>query len=101
MSIRYVPPTPQNLRDLKDRLGYTGDQMAAMFGLAGNNQWRKYTSGHAPRPMSLPMLFLALALRNRTATVEEVFEICRRETGAVIDLDTASSSPVPDGEPQP
>lgn len=93
MSIRYIPPTPQDLRDFKDRLEYTGDQMAAMFGLAGNNQWRKYTSGNEPRPMSLPMLFLAGALRNRTGTVKEVFDWCR-EVGAVIEL-------VPDGESQP
>ncbi|MGA7781166.1 MAG: XRE family transcriptional regulator [Paraburkholderia sp.] len=93
MSIRYVPPTPQNLRDFKDRLGYTGDQMAAMFGLAGNNQWRKYTSGNEPRPMSLPMLFLAGALLNRTATVDQVFQWCRG-VGAVIDLDM-------DGDMQP
>jgi hypothetical protein len=62
MSIHYVPPTPQNLRERKDHLGYTGDQMAMAFGLAGNNQWRKYTSGNEPRPMSLPMLFLTMAL---------------------------------------
>jgi hypothetical protein len=42
--------------------------------------------------MSLPMLFLAGALLNRHATVDEVFEWCRRETGAIIDLP-------PDGKP--
>jgi hypothetical protein len=101
MSIRYVPPTPQALHAQKERLKKTGDQMADMYGLAGNNQWRKYTGGHDPRPMSLPMLFLAGALQNRTATVEEVFEWCRRETGAVIDMDATSDSREPDGEPQP
>jgi hypothetical protein len=95
MSIRYVPPTPQNLRDLKDRLGYTGDQMAAMFGLAGNNQWRKYTSGHDPRPMSLPMLFLAGAAMHPTKRVIDVFDWCR-EVGATIEI-----APAPDGEQQP
>jgi len=85
MSIRYKPPSPDDLQNLKNRLGYTGEQMAEMFGLAGNNQWRKYTGGHEPRPMSLPMLFLAGALLNRAATVEQVFEWCR-EAGATIDL---------------
>lgn len=85
MSIRYVPPTPQNLRDLKDRLGYTGDQMAVMFGLAGNNQWRKYTSGESPRPMSLPMLFLAGALLQPSKRVVDIFVWCR-EVGAKIDF---------------
>ncbi|WCM21346.1 XRE family transcriptional regulator [Paraburkholderia bryophila] len=93
MPIHYTPPTPENLRALKSELGYTGDQMASLFGLAGNNQWRKYTGGQEPRPMSLPMLFLAGALLNRTATVDRVFDWCR-SVGATIDL-------VPDGEPQP
>lgn len=85
MSIRYSPPTPEQLRALKERLGYTGDQMASLFGLAGNNQWRKYTGGVEPRPMSLPMLFLAMALLDRTATVEQVFEMCR-QVGATIEI---------------
>lgn len=86
MPIRYTPPTPEDLRELKSRLGYTGEQMADLFGLAGNNQWRKYTGGTEPRPMSLPMLFLAGALLNRTATVDQVFDWCR-SVGAAIDLD--------------
>lgn len=93
MSIHYIPPTPANLRALKDRLGYTGDQMADLFGLAGNNQWRKYTGGHEPRTMSLPMLFLAGALLNLTATVEQVFDWCRR-VGAKIEIESE-----PAGEP--
>jgi hypothetical protein len=101
MPIRYVPPTPESLHAQKLRLKKTGEQMAEMYGLAGNNQWRKYTSGQEPRPMSLPMLFLAGALQNRTATVEEVFEWCRRETGAIIDLDANTASQAADGEQQP
>ncbi|MCG5072296.1 XRE family transcriptional regulator [Paraburkholderia tagetis] len=93
MSIRYTPPTPEDLRNLKIELGYTGEQMASLFGLAGNNQWRKYTGGQEPRAMSLPMLFLAGALLNRTATVDQVFDWCR-SVGAVVDPDT-------DGEQQP
>ena len=98
MHIHYVAPPPKNLRDLKDRLDYSGRQMADMFGLAGSQQWHKYSGDGAPREMSLPMLFLAFALQNRSATVEEVLEICRRETGAIIDLDAESDSPAPGGE---
>ena len=86
MPIRYIPPSPQNLRDLKDRLNYTGNQMADMFGLAGNNQWRKYTHGVEMRPMSLPMLFLAMAMQDRSATVEQVLDKCRA-LGAVIEFE--------------
>ena len=94
MSIRYVPPTPQDLHDLKNSLGFTGDQMADLFGLAGNNQWRKYTSGKEPRPMSLPMLFLAGAMLHPHARVADIFAWCR-EVGAMIELEPATS-----GEPQ-
>lgn len=94
MPIHYVPPTPEGLLEQKHRRNATSAQMAQVYGLAGDNQWRKYTSGKEPRAMSLPMLFLAMAIENRHATVDEVFEICRRETGAVIDLDHT-------GEPQP
>jgi hypothetical protein len=100
MPIRYVPPTPQDLRALKDRLDYSGSQMADLFGLASAQQWHKYCGGSQPREMSLPMLFLAGALLNRTATVEQVFEWCRRETGAIIDLDEPSDSRAPDGDRQ-
>lgn len=68
--------------------------MAQIYGLAGDNQYRKYVGGKEPRAMSLPMLFLAMAIENRHATVEEVLDICRKETGAIIDLDAA-------GEPEP
>jgi ABC-type dipeptide/oligopeptide/nickel transport system permease component len=91
MVIRYTPPTPEDLRSLQQRMGCTGSQMADLFGLAGSNQWRKYVTGHSMRPMSLPMLFLAGALLNRTATVEQVFDWCR-EIGAVIDLDAEQAS---------
>ncbi|MCW3543379.1 XRE family transcriptional regulator [Burkholderia cenocepacia] len=86
MAFKYFPPTPEDLRALKVRLGFTGEQMAQMFGLAGNSQWRKYTGGVEPRPMSLPMLFLALALQDRSATVDQVLEKCR-QVGATIELD--------------
>ncbi|MBN3848608.1 hypothetical protein G3N58_17520 [Paraburkholderia sp. Ac-20342] len=59
--------------------------MADLFGLAGSNQWRKYVTGNSMRPMSLPMLFLAGALLNRTATVDQVFDWCR-QVGAHVDL---------------
>jgi hypothetical protein len=94
MPIHYVAPPPSRLKALKDRLQYSGRQMAELFGLASAQQWHKYCGGSEPREMSLPMLFLAAALLNRQSTVEEVFDWCRRETGAVIEL-------APDGEPQP
>ncbi|OBR52406.1 hypothetical protein A6456_10480 [Paraburkholderia tropica] len=89
--MRYEPPTPRDLRELKARLNYSGQQMADLFGLASAQQWRKYSGDGAPRPMSLPMLFLAGAMLNRTATVDQVFDWCR-SVGAFIDPDTAGES---------
>lgn len=86
MPIRYEPPTPKALRELKERLKFSGSQMADLFGLASAQQWRKYSGDGALRPMSLPMLFLAGALLNRTATVDQLFDWCRA-VGAKIEVE--------------
>lgn len=99
MAIDYEPPTAQDLRDLKARLNYSGRQMADLFGLASSQQWHKYCGGTEPRPMSLPMLFLAGALLlGPTATVAQIFDWCR-EVGAKIELSETRAAP--DGEQQP
>jgi len=86
MPLHYEPPTPQHLRALKEALGFTGEQMAALFGLAGNNQWRKYTGGEQPREMSPQMLFFAMArLELDAETVDRVLNRMR-EAGATIDF---------------
>ncbi|SUG24667.1 Uncharacterised protein [Salmonella enterica subsp. arizonae] len=53
----YTPPTPEDLNQLKEKLGYTGAQMADLAGVASNSQWRKYTGGESPRAMSPHILF--------------------------------------------
>lgn len=57
----YVPPTPEELNKLKDQLGFTGNQMAELAGVASNSQWRKYTGGESPRAMSPHILFYMAA----------------------------------------
>ncbi|WP_017348369.1 hypothetical protein [Pantoea sp. A4] len=57
----YSAPTTDDLTRLKDELGYTGNQMADLAGLADSRQWRKYTGGDKPRSISAPMLFLLSA----------------------------------------
>ncbi|EBG1054074.1 helix-turn-helix domain-containing protein [Salmonella enterica] len=57
----YTPPTPEDLNQLKETLGYTGAQMANLAGVASNSQWRKYTSGESPRAMSPHILFFMAA----------------------------------------
>ncbi|EPK3281486.1 helix-turn-helix domain-containing protein [Serratia marcescens] len=57
----YIPPTPEDLEQLKSELGYTGTQMADLAGVASNSQWRKYTGGAEPRAMSPHILFFMAA----------------------------------------
>ncbi|EYU16218.1 XRE family transcriptional regulator [Photorhabdus noenieputensis] len=53
----YSPPTTEDLIKLKEELGFTGEQMADLAGVSGNNQWRKYTGGKMPRVISSHILF--------------------------------------------
>lgn len=57
----YIAPTASDLAKLKSELDYNGSQMAELAGVSSNSQWRKYTSGETPRPMSLHILFFAAA----------------------------------------
>ncbi|KMK11691.1 hypothetical protein ABW06_20435 [Pluralibacter gergoviae] len=57
----YTPPSPEDLETLKERLGFTGNQMADLAGVASNSQWRKYTGGAEPRAMSPHILFFMAA----------------------------------------
>jgi hypothetical protein len=84
--MKYTPPSTQHLQALKTALGATGVQMAELFGLAGDQQWRKYTGGHDPREMSPQMLFFGAA--KLVLTDEEIERIAAkmREIGADVAL---------------
>ncbi|HEJ9146293.1 TPA: XRE family transcriptional regulator [Serratia marcescens] len=80
----YTPPAPEDLERLKSELGYTGNQMADIAGVASNSQWRKYTGGAEPRAMSPHILFFMaaqLALSN-----DELDRVIKKmaDIGAVI-----------------
>ncbi|HDR8938718.1 XRE family transcriptional regulator [Burkholderia vietnamiensis] len=61
MPIKYTPPGTRDLATLKHELNMTGKQMADLFWLAGDHQWRKYTGGQSPRELSPHMAFVAAA----------------------------------------
>lgn len=78
----YTPPTPDDLAVLKEQLGFTGNQMADLAGVASNSQWRKYTGGESPRAMSPHILFyMAAQLALDKNELERVLEKMR-EIGA-------------------
>ncbi|HGJ5881452.1 MAG TPA: XRE family transcriptional regulator [Arsenophonus nasoniae] len=58
---KYTPPTPEDLKKLKNKMSFTGNQMAELCGLSGANQWRKYTGGEKPRTMNQHILFFVAA----------------------------------------
>jgi len=87
--MRYTPPTTEQLAAMKQELGLTGKQMAELFGLAGDHQWRKYTGGQQPRELSPQMLFFAMArLELDDAAIERIL-VRMRQAGATIDLAAA------------
>ncbi|MEX0446543.1 XRE family transcriptional regulator [Xenorhabdus sp. SGI246] len=57
----YIPPSTNDLADLKFRLNSTGQQMAELAGVSNGNQWRKYTGGEKPRELNQHILFFIAA----------------------------------------
>ncbi|APF87568.1 hypothetical protein BCR16_12530 [Ralstonia solanacearum FJAT-1458] len=84
--MRYTPPTPEDFQRLKNELDSTGEQMADLFGVAGGQQWRKYTGGAQPREMAPQMLFFGAA--RLVLTKEELERVLARmrAIGASVDL---------------
>lgn len=83
--MKYTPPTPEDLKALRDSLGLTQGQMADFVQVAGGQQWRKYTGGEKPRKMNLHMLFYIAA--KLELSEEELDRIYKRmvDIGAVIE----------------
>lgn len=80
----YSAPTTEDLNKLKDSLGFTGNQMADLAGVASNSQWRKYTGGESPRTMSPHILFyMAAQLALTDSDLEKILEKMK-EIGAEI-----------------
>jgi len=89
MPIKYMPPTPEALAELKQELGLTGKQMAELAWLAGDQHWRKYTNPNpaTSRQMSSHMLFtMAAQLELDSATLARILNRMRA-MGATIELD--------------
>ncbi len=89
--MRYTPPKPEDLQRLKRELDRTGEQMAELFGVAGGQQWRKYTGGAQPREMAPQVLFFGAARLALTDGEMERVIARMREIGAEIDIEMPNS----------
>ncbi|MFM0270085.1 hypothetical protein PQQ59_05840 [Paraburkholderia aspalathi] len=97
----YRSATVPQMKEWKDRLRYSGTQMARITGLKSSRRWREYADENKPQGMPLANLFMGAAMTVLPeAQIELVFDEMRR-IGATVDPDAPSASPAPDGEPQP
>ena len=80
----YIPPSAEDLNELKKSLGYTGEQMANLAGVASASQWRKYTSGVNPRAISPHILFFIAAQLTLNKTTLDTIVSKMKEVGATI-----------------
>jgi len=89
------------MKDWKERLHYSGTQMARITGLKSSRRWREYVDENKPQGMPLANLFMGAAMTVLPAScLADVFDEMRR-IGAAVDPDKSSDSLVADGEPQP
>ena len=91
--LAYTPPTTDDLAELKQRLGYTGTQMAELASVAGGSQWRKYTGGATPRDLGMHMAFFMAARLHLTPDQLQAIADEMARFGAVVDAAHLSALP--------
>ncbi|MBR8188627.1 XRE family transcriptional regulator [Burkholderia vietnamiensis] len=89
------------MKQWKDRLGYSGTQMARILGLKSARRWRDYADENKPQGIPPANLFMAAALVTLPQREIDRVLATMRDVGAAIDLDASADSLAPDGEPQP
>lgn len=87
-------PTVAQMKLWKEKLQFSGTQMARILGLKSARRWREYADENKPQGIPPANLFMAAALV--TLTQKEIDRVlaAMREVGATIDLDA-------DGEQEP
>ncbi|WP_454825411.1 XRE family transcriptional regulator [Paraburkholderia xenovorans] len=97
----YRSPTAAQMKNWKERLQFSGTQMARILGLKTSRRWREYAEETNPAAPRIPPanLFMGAAMTVLPpADIERVLREMRR-IGAFIDLDADVLAP--DGEQQP
>ncbi|MBB5467239.1 MULTISPECIES: XRE family transcriptional regulator [unclassified Paraburkholderia] len=84
----YEPPSVAQLKQWKEKLGFSGAQMANILGLKSARRWREYAEEAKQQGIPPANLFMACALVALSpAQVDHVLTLMR-EVGATIDLKT-------------
>ncbi|HEX7906875.1 MAG TPA: XRE family transcriptional regulator [Paraburkholderia sp.] len=96
----FRPPTVVQMKQWKERLQYSGTQMARILGLKTSRRWREYADENKQQGIPPANLFMGAAMVTLPEAEIELVLAKMREIGAVIDLDADSDSPVLDGEMQ-
>jgi hypothetical protein len=97
----YRPPPSKNMKLWKDRLSFSGTQMARITGLKSSRRWREYADENKPQGLPLANLFMGAAMAVLPQSeLDLIFEEMRR-IGATVDPNVDSDSPVQDGDLQP
>ncbi|QUN42413.1 XRE family transcriptional regulator [Burkholderia cenocepacia] len=86
----YRPPTVAQLKQWKEKLGYSGSQMSRILGLKSARRWREYADESKQQGIPPANLFMAAAMV--TLTPQQITGVLSvmREVGAEIDLDAES-----------
>lgn len=85
-------PSVAQMKNWKERLNYTGTQMANILGLKTSRRWRELVDENKPQGVAPANLFMGAALV--TLPQKEIDRVldAMREIGAVIDLAGESES---------
>lgn len=86
-------PTVAQMKQWKEKLQFSGTQMAKILGLKSARRWRDYADENKPQGIPPANLFMGAALVTLSqAEIDRVLATMRR-VGATIDLEA-------DGEPE-
>ncbi|RKR46330.1 XRE family transcriptional regulator [Paraburkholderia sp. BL17N1] len=97
----FRPPTVAQMNQWKERLNFSGTQMARILGLKSARRWREYADENKQQGIPPANLFMGAALVTLPQPDIDRVLATMREIGATIDLDADPESSAPSGEPQP
>ena len=93
ITMLFRSPTVAQMKQWKEKLQFSGTQMARILGLKSSRRWRDYADENKPQGIPPANLFMAAALVTLPQSeIDRVLDVMR-EVGATIDLS-------PDGEQQ-